>query len=151
MYRLVRDGHVDGSRYVQIGLRGYWPGEAELAWQADRGIASVFMHDVRDRGIRDVIADALAVVGDGPVFLSVDVDVLDPAFAPGTGTPEPGGMTSLDLLWAVRAVCQGCDLVGMDVVEVLPTAVASADVTALVAERIVREALTGVAVRRAAR
>jgi agmatinase len=151
MYKLVRDDHVDGRRYVQIGLRGYWPGEVELAWQAERSITSFFMHDVRDRGIRDVTADALAVVGDGPVFLSVDIDVLDPAFAPGTGTPEPGGMTSLDLLWAVRAVCEACDLVGMDVVEVLPTAVASADVTALVAERIVREALTGVAVRRAVR
>ena len=52
MYRLVRDGHVDGARYVQIGLRGYWPGEREFAWQAEHGITSFFMHDVRDRGIR---------------------------------------------------------------------------------------------------
>ncbi len=52
MYRLVRDGHVDGRRYVQIGLRGYWPGEKELSWQAEHAITSFFMHDVRDRGIR---------------------------------------------------------------------------------------------------
>ena len=94
MYRLVEQGHVDGSRYVQIGLRGYWPGETEFSWQREHGITSLFMHDVRDRGIRSVVEEALTVVGDGPVFLSVDVDVLDPAFAPGTGTPEPGGMTS---------------------------------------------------------
>jgi agmatinase len=106
------------------------------------------MHDVRDLGIREVVARALAHVGDGPVYLTVDVDVLDPAFAPGTGTPEPGGMTSLDLLWAVREVARSVELVGADVVEVLPTGVGSADITALVAERVVREALTGVALRR---
>lgn len=150
MYRLVESGHVDASRYVQVGLRGYWPGEEEFAWQRERGITSLFMHEIRDRGIKAVIADALAAVGDGPVFLSVDVDVLDPAFAPGTGTPEPGGMTSADLLWACRTVAAGVDLVGMDVVEVLPERVGSRDVTALVAERVVREALTGVAMRRRA-
>jgi agmatinase len=148
MYRLVRDGHVDPRRYAQIGLRGYWPGEVELAWQAEQGITSFFMHDVRDRGIRPVIEEAVTVAGEGPTFLSVDVDVLDPAFAPGTSTPEPGGMTSTDLLWAVRTIGERCHIVGMDVVEVLPTGIGSADVTALVAERIVRETLTGIALRR---
>ena len=148
MYRLVRDGHVDGSRYVQIGLRGYWPGQKEFGWQQDNGITSFFMHDVRDRGIRAIVEETIAIVGDTPTFLTVDVDVLDPAFAPGTGTPEPGGMTSGDLLWACRELATGLPLVGMDVVEVIPTAVGSADITALVAERIVRETLTGIAVRR---
>ena len=148
MYRLVRGGHVDGSRYVQIGLRGYWPGELEFAWQAEQGITSFFMHDVRDRGIRAIVDETVAIVGAGPVFLTVDVDVLDPAFAPGTGTPEPGGMTSADLLWACRALASRLQIVGMDVVEVIPTGVASADVTALVAERVVREALTGIALGR---
>ena len=148
MYRLVEAGRVDPKRYVQIGLRGYWPGEAEFAWQAERGITSYFMHDIRDLGIREVVARTVDVVGTGPVFLTVDVDVLDPAFAPGTGTPEPGGMTSADLLWACRALAQQLELAGADVVEVIPTAVGSADVTALVAERIVREVLTGIALRR---
>jgi agmatinase len=148
MSRLVRDGHVTPSRYVQIGLRGYWPGEAELAWQREQGITSFFMHDVRELGIDEVVERAVTSAGDGPVFLTVDVDVLDPAFAPGTGTPEPGGMTSADLLRACREVASRLDLVGMDVVEVLPTAVGSADVTALVADRIVRETLTGLALRR---
>ncbi|MGE4427382.1 MAG: agmatinase family protein [Solirubrobacteraceae bacterium] len=156
MYRLVESGHIDPARYVQIGLRGYWPGEEELAWQRDRGITSIFMHDVRERGIADVVEETLDIVGSGrsvrrgaaPVFLSVDVDVLDPAFAPGTGTPEPGGMTSADLLWACRRIAAGTDLVGMEVVEVLPERIGSRDITALVAERTVRETLTGVAMRR---
>jgi agmatinase len=148
MYRLVEQGHVDPRRYVQIGLRGYWPGEREFAWQRERGITSLFMHDVRDHGIRAVVARALVEVGQGPVYLSVDVDVLDPAFAPGTGTPEPGGMTSADLLWACREIASQVELVGAEVVEVAPTAVGSADVTALVAERLVREMITGLALRR---
>jgi agmatinase len=149
MYRLVEQGHVDPSRYVQIGLRGYWPGEKEFGWQRERGITSLFMHDVRELGIREVVGRALGAVGPGPVYLTVDVDVLDPAFAPGTGTPEPGGMTSVDLLWACREIAGSVDLVGAEVVEVAPTAVASADITALVAERVVREVITGIALRRA--
>jgi agmatinase len=145
MYRLVEAGHVDPRRYVQIGLRGYWPGEEEFAWQRERGIVSHFMHDVRDRGIAAVVGDAIATVGAGPAVLTVDVDVLDPAFAPGTGTPEPGGMTSADLLYAVREVAAGLELVSADVVEVLPDRIGSRDVTALVADRIVREILTGYA------
>ena len=98
--RLSTRATLDGSRYAQIGLRGYWPGEEEFAWQAERGITSLFMHDVRDLGIREVVRRAIAAVGPGPVYLTVDVDVLDPAFIPGTGTPEPGGMTAVDLLLA---------------------------------------------------
>jgi agmatinase len=148
MYRLVEQGHVDPQRYVQIGLRGYWPGEREFAWQTARGITSFFMHDVREHGIREIARRALERIGSGPAYMSVDVDVLDPAFAPGTGTPEPGGMTSSDLLWACRDLAAGLELVGAEVVEVLPTAIGSADVTALVADRVVREIVTGIALRR---
>jgi agmatinase len=148
MFRLVETGVVAPRRYVQIGLRGYWPGEAEFAWQRERGITAFFMHDVRELGIDAVVERTVETVGEGPVFLSVDVDVLDPAFAPGTGTPEPGGMTSIDLLRACRELARRLELVGADVVEVIPTAVGSADITALVAERIVREILTGMALRR---
>jgi agmatinase len=149
-YRLVEQGHLDPRRYVQIGLRGYWPTEVEFAWQEEHGVTSFFMHDLRELGIEEVAGRTVGLLGDGPVFLSVDVDVLDPAFAPGTGTPEPGGMTTVDLLWAVRALAGRLDLVGADVVEVIPTAVGSADVTALTADRIVREILTGIALRRRA-
>ena len=106
------------------------------------------MHDVRELGIETVVERTVELVGDGPVFLTVDVDVLDPAFAPGTGTPEPGGMTSGDLLWACREVARRLELVGAEVVEVIPTAVGSADITALVADRIVRETLNGLALAR---
>jgi agmatinase len=150
--RLVDQGAIDPARYAQIGLRGYWPGEAEFTWQAERGIASFFAHDVRDLGIREVVRRAIEAVGaGGPVYLTVDVDVLDPAFlGGGTGTPEPGGMSSTELLLAVRTVATELDLIGADVVEVIPTAVGGADLSALVADRIVREALTGIALRRAA-
>jgi agmatinase len=148
MFRLVEQGHVDPRRYVQIGLRGYWPGPAEFGWQAERGITSIFMHEIRALGIDAVVERALEVAGSGPTFLTVDVDVLDPAFAPGTGTPEPGGMTSDELLRACRGVAARARLVGADVVEVLPSAIGSADITALVAERIVREILTGFALAR---
>jgi agmatinase len=146
--RLVDQGHIDGARYAQIGLRGYWPGPEEFGWQAEHGITSLFMHDVRDLGIREVVRRTIAAVGPGPTYLTVDVDVLDPAFVPGTGTPEPGGMTAVDLLLAVRTVAAELDLIGADVVEVIPTGVGTDDYSALVAERVIREALTGVALRR---
>ncbi len=149
--RLVDEGSIEPARYAQIGLRGYWPGEEEFAWQAERGITSLFAHDVRDLGIREVVRRAIEAVGPGPVYLTVDVDVLDPAFlGGGTGTPEPGGMSSTELLLAVRTVATECDLIGADVVEVIPTAVGGADLSALVADRVVREALTGMAMRRRA-
>jgi agmatinase len=148
MRRIIDAGHVDASRYAQIGLRGYWPGEAEFAWQAERGITSLFMHDVRDLGIREVVRRAIEAVGPGPTYLTVDVDVLDPAFIPGTGTPEPGGMTAVDLLLAVRTVAAELDLIGLDVVEVIPTAIGTDDYSALVADRVLREALTGIALHR---
>jgi agmatinase len=151
MYRLIEQGWIDPKRYVQIGLRGYWPGETEFGWQAERGITSLFMHDVRDLGIREVVRRAVEIVGPGPTFVTVDIDVLDPAFIPGgTGTPEPGGMTSVDLLWAARTVASSLDLVGADLVEVIPTGVGSADIAALVGDRVVREILTGLAMRRVA-
>jgi agmatinase len=150
MYKIVEEGLVDPGRYVQIGLRGYWPGEKEFSWQRERGIRSFFMHEVRERGIKAVVEEALSGLRAGPVFLTVDVDVLDPAFAPGTGTPEPGGMTTGDLLWACREIASRIELVGADVVEVIPTAIGTGDASALVAERVARETLTGIALRRRA-
>jgi agmatinase len=148
MRRLVEAGHVDPGRYVQIGLRGYWPGEEEFAWQRAQGIESIFMHEITETGLEATVERAIAAVGEGPVFLSVDIDVLDPAFAPGTGTPEPGGMTTAALMWACRQLAARLELVGAELVEVIPTAVGSADITALAGDRIVREVLTGIALRR---
>jgi agmatinase len=150
MYRLVEQGHVAGDRYAQIGLRGWWPGPQEFAWQREHGITELRMREVLERGIADVLAEAIEAVGPGPAFATIDVDVLDPAFAPGTGTPEPGGMTSADLLWACRELAARLELVGADVVEVIPLR-AGPDITALVGARIALELLTGIALRRAGR
>jgi agmatinase len=145
---LVEGGFVDPVRYVQIGLRGYWPGQEVFDWQAEHGITSFFMHDILDSGLAGVLAETIDLIGEHPVYLTVDVDVLDPAFAPGTGTPEPGGLTSRELLAACRRLASELRLVGADVVEVAPTALGTADITALVGARIAHEILTGVAVRR---
>lgn len=150
MRRLVEAGHVDPHRYVQLGLRGYWPGEEEFAWQAERGITSLFMHELREEGIARSVERAIEVVGEGPAYLSIDIDVLDPVFAPGTGTPEPGGLSSAELLGACRELARRLHLVGAELVEVIPTGVGPAEVTALAADRIVREVLTGIALRRSA-
>jgi agmatinase len=150
MRTLIDDGHVDPARYAQIGLRGYWPGESDFAWQRERQITSLFAHDVRDLGIREVVERAIAAVGEGPVYLTVDIDVLDPAFVPGTGTPEPGGLSTSELLLGAREVAAAADIVGADLVEVIPTAIGTADSSALAGERTVREILTGIALRRRA-
>ena len=149
MYRLVEDGIVDPRRYVQIGLRGYWPGEREFAWQRERGITSFFMHDVRELGI-----DAVVERDDR------DASATAPCSCRSTSTcstrrsrrhrhprarrdDERGSPPGVP-----RARRERLDVVGAEVVEVIPTAVGSADVTALVAERIVREILTGLALRK---
>jgi agmatinase len=151
MRTLVDAETVDPGRYVQIGLRGYWPGEEEFAWQREHGIGSFFMHDLRALGIAEVVERTCGQVGDGPTFLSVDIDVVDPAFAPGTGTPEPGGMSSSEVLQICRLLAERLNLVGADLVEVAPLAFGTADISALLADRIVREILTGIALRRSQR
>jgi agmatinase len=148
MYQLVEQGHVAPERYVQIGLRGYWPGEEEFAWQRKHGIHAIFMRELLERGIRAAVATAIERIGPGPAFASIDVDVLDPAFAPDTGTPEPGGMTSADLLWACRELAAELELVGTDVVEVMPATGGGPDITALVGGRIAFELITGLAQRK---
>jgi agmatinase len=149
MRRLLESGAVRPDKFVQIGLRGYWPGPETLAWMAAQGMRSYEMAEVVHRGLDAVLTEAFALVTedcDG-VFISVDVDVVDPGAAPGTGTPEPGGMTARELLDAVRRICLELPVVGMDVVEVAPPYDA-AEVTAFLANRVVLEALSGICRRR---
>jgi agmatinase len=148
-HSLVAGGLVDGGRYAQIGLRGYYAFAETIDWQREQGIRTHWMHDVRDRGIGAVIKDVIAQVGGGPAYVTVDVDVLDPAFAPGTGTLDPGGMTTLDLFWAAREVCRNLDVGGADVVEVAPLEPEGADITAFAGHYVAREFLNGIALRRA--
>jgi agmatinase len=151
MRRLIESGSARGDRFIQIGLRGYWPEPATLAWMAEQGMRWFEMAEVVERGLDTCLdeAEALAVDDCDGVFLSIDVDVVDPGMAPGTGTPEPGGLTSRQLLDAVRRLAQRLPIVGMDVVEVAP-AYDTSDVTAMLANRVVLEALSGIALRRRA-
>ena len=150
MRRLNESGAVRGDRFLQIGLRGYWPGPETLRWMAEQGMRSYEMTEIGARGLDACLEEAFAIAVDDcdAVFLSVDVDVVDPGLAPGTGTPEPGGLTSRELLDAVRRAAYLLPVAGLDVVEVAP-AYDSADVTALLGSRIVLEALSGIARRRA--
>jgi agmatinase len=149
MRRLIEEGWVDGPNFVQIGLRGYWPEKETFAWMRDQGLRWHTMVEIEERGSEAVVTDAIAEALEGPecIYLSVDVDVVDPGMAPGTGTPESGGMLSRELLRAVRQIVGRVDLVGMDVVEVSPP-YDHAEITAILAHRVVMEAIAALAARR---
>ncbi|MBM3691234.1 MAG: agmatinase [Actinobacteria bacterium] len=146
MRKLIESGAVRGDRFFQIGLRGYWPDEPTLNWMAQQGMRSYEMSEIGARGLNVCLTEIFQAVAsdcDG-VFLSVDIDVADPAAAPGTGTPEPGGLSARELLDAVRRICLETHVVGMDVVEVAP-AYDHADITSLLANRVILEALSALA------
>jgi agmatinase len=149
MRRLIESGAVKGKNFVQIGLRGYWPGPEVFAWMREQGMRWHKMTEIEERGAEAVIDDAIAEALDGPdlVYLSVDVDVIDPGMAPGTGTPEPGGMLSRELLRAVRRIVGVVDLAAMDIVEVSPPYDLS-EITSGVAHRTALEALSALAVKK---
>ena len=151
MRRLIESGAVQGRNFVQVGLRGYWPPIDTFAWMREQGMRYHFMTEIEERGAEAVIADAIAEALDGPdhIYLSIDIDVLDPGSAPGTGTPEPGGLLPRELLRAVRQVVAAVDLVGMDVVEVSPP-YDHAETTAMAANRLALEAISALAVKRRA-
>lgn len=113
----VLDGVLDPTRTIQIGIRG----SAEYLWEFsyESGMTVIHAEDVSGMGIAAIIEKAKAIVGSGPTYLSFDIDSLDPSFAPGTGTPEVGGLTTREVLELIRGL-KGINLVGGDVVEVAP-------------------------------
>jgi len=149
MRRLIESGAARGDRFLQIGLRGYWPPPEVLDWMAEHGMRSYEMTEIVHRGLSTCLTEAFEIAMDDcdGVFLSVDIDVCDPAHAPGTGTPEPGGLSARELLDAVRRICLELPVVGMDVVEVSPP-FDHADITAALGNRVVLEALSAIARRR---
>jgi agmatinase len=149
MRRLIESGAVAGRNFVQVGLRGYWPSVETLDWMREQGMRWHLMTEIEERGAEAVVAEAIDQALDGPevIYLSVDVDVIDPGMAPGTGTPEPGGMLTRELLRAVRQIVERVELAGMDVVEVAPP-YDHAEVTATAAHRCVLEAISALASRR---
>jgi agmatinase len=140
----VLDGVLDPERTIQIGIRG----ASEYLWEFsyESGMTVLHIEDVMAMGMAEVIGRARGVVGDGPVYLSFDVDGLDPAFAPGTGTPEAGGLSSREVLQLMRGLA-GLDIVGGDVVEVAPQYDATT-VTAQIAAQSLFEMLSLLALRR---
>ena len=150
MRRLIEQGSVAGRNFVQVGLRGYWPPPDVVEWMHEQGMRWHLMAEIEDRGFDVVLEYALTEALDGPeaIYISVDVDVLDPAFAPGTGTPEPGGLTSRELLGAVRRIVGAVRLVGLDIVEVSPAYDGPGAITAEVAHRVALEALSMLALKR---
>jgi len=137
--RAIEEGLLDPKRTVQIGIRGALYSETDKQWGLDQGIRVIEIEEYTEMGVEAVIAEARRVVGDGRTYVSFDVDALDPVYAPGTGTPEIGGLTTYDSLMMIRGL-RGLNLVGGDVVEVSPPFDMSGN-TALVAVTIMFEIL----------
>ena len=137
--RAVEDGLLDTKRVVQIGLRATGYAADDFDWPRRQGFRVVQAEDCWHKSLAPLMAEVRAQVGGGPVYLSFDIDGLDPAFAPGTGTPEIGGLTSIQGLEIVRG-CRGLDLVGCDLVEVAPPYDPSGN-TALTAANLLYEML----------
>jgi len=117
--RALEAGAIDPGRTIQIGIRGAQNSDEGWVYSSEHGMRVMFMDEVVELGIKNVAALAREVVGSGPTYLSFDIDVLDPAYAPGTGTPEAGGLTSREAIALLRGL-RGIDFVGADVVEVSP-------------------------------
>jgi agmatinase len=138
VYRAVKEGHVLAKNFIQVGLRGPWPGAEGFEWMRNNGMRYHTMAEVEKRGWDEVMKRALAEAREGgrKIYISFDVDVLDPAFVPGTGTPVPGGLTMREAMPIVRRLCAENDLVG------------ATYRSALNANFIMHACLTGVAMRR---
>ena len=137
--RAVEDGLLDTSRVVQIGVRGTGYAADDFDWSREQGFRVVQAEECWHRSLEPLMAEVRDQVGEGPVYLSFDIDGLDPAFAPGTGTPEVGGLPMPQALEVIRG-CRGLDLVGCDLVEVAPI-YATSGKTSLVGANLVYEML----------
>ncbi len=141
--RAVEEGLLDPKRTVQIGIRGSLNDLDIWKFSHDHGMRVVYMEEFAERGWREIIDEAREIVGSGPTYISFDVDGLDPVYAPGTGTPEVGGFTTLEAQLMIRAL-RGLNLIGGDVVEVAPPFDPSGN-TALVGATMMFEILCVVA------
>lgn len=135
----VDDGLLDPTRTIQIGIRGAQNWADGWQYSEEKGMRVVFIEEFADLGVESVVAEARRVVGEGPTYISFDVDGLDPVYAPGTGTPEVGGITTREALQLLRGL-RNLDLVGGDVVEVAPPFDPSGN-TALVGATLMYEIL----------
>jgi agmatinase len=145
----VQDGYLLGGNMIQIGLRGNWPYPHEFDWMREQGFRWRTITEVLEVGIAAVVREAIefARARAPRTYLTIDIDVLDPAFAPGTGTVEPGGLMTRELLYAARTIASEVDLCAMDLVEVSPP-YDPTGITAMAGHRVVYETLSGMALRR---
>jgi agmatinase len=141
--RAWEEGLLRRERSADVGLRGPLYGERDLTDDAAMGFLQISSTDVANRGTARVTEQVVSRVDDAPVYVSVDIDVLDPAHAPGTGTPEAGGLTSRELLSLVRGL-DAVNVVGGDVVEVSP-AYDHAEITAIAAAHVLYDLVTLIA------
>ncbi|SNT48617.1 agmatinase [Rhodococcoides kyotonense] len=150
MRKLIESGAIPGRNFVQVGLRGFYPDRPLLDFMDEHEMRAHFMAEIDHRGFDSVLERAVDEALDHAdyLYISLDVDVADPAFAPGTGTPEPGGLTSSNVLRAIRRLSAEVGIVGMDVVEVSPAYDGPGQITSLMANAAIREAITGIAMRR---
>jgi agmatinase len=144
--RAVEEGLVDGRRIVQIGIRGPLYGADDFEFHREHGLEAIRIETVKERGTAWV-TERLRRLSGGPVYCSFDIDAVDPAYAPATGTPEVGGLTSFEALCLVRGLL-GLDLVGADVVEVSPLYDGPGQITSLLAANLLFELLSLFALRR---
>jgi len=149
VWRLFSEGLVPGENFIQVGLRGFWPSRAGFEWMQENGLRYHTMAEIEQKGWDAVMKRAVQEAKDGPeyIFISFDVDVLDPAYMPGTGTPEPGGLTTREAFPIVRRLCAETNVVGFELVEVNPLA-DPGYTTAQNSDRVLRECLTGIAMRK---
>ena len=147
--RLVDDGHILGKNYIQVGLRGYWPGKEGFEWMRENDMRYHTMAEIERDGWDVVMDRILNEALDGPeyLYISFDIDVIDPAFTPGTGTPVSAGLTTREVFPLVRALCSENQMVGFDMVELNPL-LDPGYTTVMNSGYLVQECLTGIAMRK---
>ena len=147
--QLIQEGHVPGKNYIQVGLRGYYPDADSFEWMREENFRYHTMAEIERRGWDPVMEDVIREAKDGPdyLYISFDIDVIDPAYMPGTGTPEPGGLTTREAFPLMRRLCAESNVIGVDVVELAPER-DPGYTTVHNTNRLVRECLVGIAMRK---
>jgi agmatinase len=148
--RLFNEDLVPGPNFIQVGLRGYWPGQEGFEWMQEQGLRYHPMAEIEQKGWQAVMERVFQeALENGPeyIFISFDVDVLDPAYMPGTGTPEPGGLTTREAFPIIRGLCAAKEIVGFELVELNPL-VDPGYTSAQNSNRVLAECLTGIAMRK---
>ena len=146
--RLIHEGHIPGRNWIQVGLRGYYPDAETFQWMRDEGMRYHPMAEVERRGWDAVLEDVIKEAKESEyIFISWDVDVMDPAYVTGTGTPEPGGLGPREAFTIMRRLCAESNVIGVDIVELAPER-DQTYLSTMNVNRVIRECLTGISMRK---